>query len=202
MKPTPAPNRARRKALAMLSGLGLVAASRQVVAQPAWSGREPRVPDVVLLDHEAREVALRPLLAEGPVALNFIYTGCSSFCPPQTAIFRELQRLLEQRPIAKARLISLSIDPLGDSPEALRRYAQQFDARLGDQAGWHMLTGGAKRAREIRDALIAFGAHADSLAAHPAQIWIANAPRSRWMRTLGLVGAPQLLDWLRASSES
>lgn len=170
-------------------------------ATPAtWSSAAPRIPDIALQDHQGNAVDLRALLLQGPVAVNFFYTGCSSFCPPQTAIFRQLQGLLRTDPLARAQLISLSIDPLGDSPRAVAQFAERYDARIGAGTGWWMLTGHAKRARELESVLRAFDVHAASLAEHPAQTWIGNAPASRWMRTTGLASAQELHQWLRSAA--
>ncbi|MPN05842.1 hypothetical protein SDC9_153096 [bioreactor metagenome] len=168
--------------------------------QPAWNASAPPVPDVRLLDHRGEPVALRPLLLQGPVAVNFFYTGCTSFCPPQTAIFRQLQALLGQEPAVNATLISLSIDPLGDSPEAVARFAAQYEARLGAQARWWMLTGSARHMQDIQGVLRAFDVHAASLAEHPAQVWIGHAARSRWLHSLGLASAEDMHRWLRAAA--
>ena len=178
---------------------------RALCARPAaiaqWNAQAPRVPDVTLLDHRGEPVALRPLLARGPVAVNFFYTGCSSFCPPQTAIFRQLQDLLQAQDSAQqTTLISLSIDPLGDSPQAVARFAERYAARIGAEARWWMLTGNAARTRDIEEVLQAFGAHAASLADHPAQIWVGHAGKSRWLRSLGLASANDILQWLRAAA--
>ncbi|MBF5003069.1 SCO family protein [Diaphorobacter caeni] len=167
---------------------------------PQWNTQPPRVPDVSLLDHHGTPTQLRPLLASGPVAVNFFYTGCSSFCPPQTAIFRQLQELLDKERLPNVTLLSLSIDPLGDSPQAVSRFAQRYEARLGAAARWWMLTGSATRTRDIDEVLRAFDVHAASLAEHPAQTWIGHAGKSRWLRSLGLASADELLQWLRAAA--
>lgn len=185
----------------MMGGLaGSLAPSRAGAAPAPWNASWPRVPDVTLLDHRGDPVALKPLLGAGPVAMNFIYTGCSSFCPPQTAIFRQLQTLMEQEPALPATLVSLSIDPLGDSPAALARYAQRFDAHLGTRERWLMLTGGPAGVRAVDEVQRAFGAHAAALEEHPAQVWLGCAPKARALRTLGVARASDLLAWLRAAA--
>ncbi|QIL83539.1 SCO family protein [Diaphorobacter sp. HDW4A] len=203
MKPLPQ----RRNVLAgMAAGAALSCAAwpgslwARPSSPPVWNAQAPRVPDVTLLDHQGTSVPLRPLLAQGPVAVNFFYTGCSSFCPPQTAIFRQLQALLDKDLAPNTTLISLSIDPLGDSPQAVSRFADRYEARLGANARWWMLTGTAQRTRDIEEVLRAFDVHATSLAEHPAQTWVGYAGKSRWLRSLGLASADELLQWLRAAA--
>lgn len=136
-------------------------------------------------------------MATGPVAVNFIYTGCVSFCPPQTAIFRQLQALLDAPPRQAGMLLSISIDPLSDTPDALARYAARFEARLGVRERWLMLTGSPA---QIDLVLAGFGMHAAPPADHTAQMWVGDATHERWTRTLGLASADDLARWLRAAS--
>lgn len=163
-------------------------------AQP----RAPRPPDVSLLDDQGHGHSLRMLLARHTVAINFIYTGCASFCPPQTAVFREVQRRL-----ADARagtfpplLLSISIDPLNDTPRALARYAARFDVRLGVAAHWLMLTGDVAALRETARA---FDADTDRVDQHPAQLWVGCVPRSRWLNAAGLTSPDDVLRLMRVA---
>jgi protein SCO1/2 len=181
-------------------GAGMLIPALSEAAAPArFDAAAPRLgAGLSLLDDRGQRVELATLLATGAVALNFIYTNCSSFCPPQTAIFRALQEqlLLDQPPLA-AQLLSVSIDPLNDSPDALRRYAARFEVQLGAEQRWRMLTG----SRAQVDALLAaFGLHGGSLLDHPAQVWLGHAARGRWMRVLGLATPEDLWQWLRAAA--
>lgn len=170
-------------------------AASQLLAQPI----APVIPDVSLLDEQGQSVRMRNLLAERTVAINFIYTGCSSFCPPQTAVFRAAQQRLgelrgSQHPPL---LLSLSIDPLGDSPQALRQYAARFEARLGLAHGWMMLTGAVEAVeRTVR----AFGANSQRVDDHPVQLWVGCAPKARWFSTSGLASADDVLRMMKAAA--
>lgn len=159
----------------------------------------PVIPDVHLLDEQGRSVRLRSLLVDRTVAINFIYTGCTSFCPPQTAVFRAAQeRLGELRSAVYAPLLlSLSIDPLNDSPKALAQYAARFDAKLGLAQGWMMLTGDpATLARTTR----AFGASSARVDDHPVQLWVGCPPKSRWFSTTGLASTDDVLRLMKAAA--
>ena len=170
-----------------------------VLLPPARAATTPSVPDVRLLDSTGTSVGLRELTARHTVALNFIYTGCSSFCPPQTAVFRAVQaRLAEVRgPSLNPLLLSLSIDPLNDSPSALARYASRFEARLGLAHGWLMLTGEtAAIARTTR----AFNASVIDPAEHPAQLWVGCEPKGRWLNANALAAPDDVLLMMRRVS--
>jgi protein SCO1 len=176
----------------------LVASACAVGAAWAQPGT-PVVPDVILMDEQGRTFRLRSLLAERTVAINFIFTGCTSFCPPQTAVFRAAQeRLGELRSVAHAPLLlSLSVDPLNDSPKALSQYAARFDARLGLNQGWLMLTG---EPAAVERTSRAFGASSVRVDDHPVQLWVGCAPKSRWFSTTGLASADDVLRLMKAAA--
>jgi protein SCO1/2 len=79
-------------------------------------------------------------LAGRVTLLDFIYTHCTDACPLLSATFQEAQRKLADDKLLGSRvmLVSLSVDPLHDTPVVLAEYAQQFKA---DPSGWKMLTG-------------------------------------------------------------
>jgi protein SCO1 len=176
-----------------------LAASACAVSSVWAQPNAPVVPDVSLLDEQGRSVRLRSLLVDRTVAINFIYTGCTSFCPPQTAVFRATQeRFGELGKAAHAPLLlSLSIDPLNDSPKALAQYAARFEAKLGLAQGWMMLTGDpATLERTTR----AFGASSLRVDDHPVQLWVGCAPKSRWFSTTGLASTDDVLRLMKAAA--
>jgi protein SCO1/2 len=63
---------------------------------------------------------------------RLMFTGCSTTCPIQGAIFSQAQAELKAAAI-EAQLLSISIDPLGDTPAALTKWLDEF----GSKAGWH-----------------------------------------------------------------
>ena len=72
--------------------------------------------------------------------LDFVYTHCTDACPLLSATFQEAQRKLSSDGLLGSRimLVSLSVDPVHDTPVVLAEYGQQFKA---DPAGWKLLTG-------------------------------------------------------------
>jgi protein SCO1/2 len=89
------------------------------------------VPDVALVDTAGAAVELQELLDSGePVALNFIFTTCTTICPVMTATFAQMRRDLGES-AGRVRLVSISIDPEYDRPEVLREYAERFHAGPG-----------------------------------------------------------------------
>ncbi len=72
------------------------------------------------------------------VLMNFIYTSCpNEGCDLMSLHFLRLQMLLKDRIGKDLVLLSVSLDPEKDTPEAIRRYAQKLKA---DPNGWLFLT--------------------------------------------------------------
>jgi len=70
---------------------------------------------------------------------DFIFTNCTSACPPMTANMSKLQSELKEAGLSdKVRLVSFTMDPNHDSPKVLKDYAQKFDAEF---TNWDLLTG-------------------------------------------------------------
>jgi len=93
------------------------------------------IPDFTLMDQQGDTVTLSALRGQ-VLAVDFIYTRCPlpDVCPRLSANFRRLQRRFGDRVI----LLSITIDPLHDTPDVLARYAKLWNA---DPASWHFLTG-------------------------------------------------------------
>jgi protein SCO1 len=79
-----------------------------------------------------------PRLAGHPVLLHFVFTGCSTSCPTQLAELAEVHRSLPAAARSRLRFVSVSVDPLTDTPQALATFARRFGA---DREGWIFLTG-------------------------------------------------------------
>ena len=98
--------------------------------------RDP-APDFELTDQNGAKLALADLRGK-LVLLDFIFTSCQGPCPMLTSAHVTLQRMLPPELRARTRFVSISLDPVRDTPMALRAYAL---ARGADLAGWSFLTG-------------------------------------------------------------
>ena len=60
--------------------------------------------------------------------LNFIFTRCSvaEMCPASTNKMKRLQELVRKTKIKHVRFLSITLDPLYDSPGILKQYAQAY----------------------------------------------------------------------------
>jgi len=107
-------------------------------------------PDFSLTDQDGKPVRAADLRG-GFVLLDFVYTHCPGPCPILTGLHADVQRRLPPDLRGRVRLVSISLDPERDTPEALRAYAL---ARGADLASWSFLTG---RPEAVDAVLRAFG---------------------------------------------
>ena len=111
----------------------------------AWGNQDdhPRLPKIgpapgfTLTNQEGKPVALKQLRGK-VVVTTFIFTGCGSTCPLLTAKLISIQRRLGADSGASVYFAAISVDPLADTPEVLKRYAHAYGADLGN---WVFLTG-------------------------------------------------------------
>jgi protein SCO1/2 len=91
------------------------------------------------------------------VVLNFIFTRCpvATMCPAATAKMARLQVLARERQVPDLELISITLDPVFDTPPVLKAYAS---ARGIDSSNFSFLTGPEPA---IRDLLVQFGVLAE-----------------------------------------
>jgi len=94
------------------------------------------VPDFQLVDQDGAPFAASRLDGEVWVA-DFVFTRCPSICPLLTSQMGNLARRAEEAGL-QARFVSFSVDPVNDTPEVLRAYAEAHGA---DLRRWTFLTG-------------------------------------------------------------
>src|ERR1044072_4242365 len=93
--------------------------------------------DTILVDQSGRSHRFYSDLVAGRVVImNVIFTGCRSSCPIIMGRLVELQDLLGPKR-SDVSILSISVDPVLDTPQALRAYADGL--RAGP--GWYFLTG-------------------------------------------------------------
>lgn len=68
---------------------------------------------------------------------DFIFTNCTSVCPPMSANMSKIQQHFEDAGM-EVPIVSFTVDPERDTPEVLTEYAEQYAANLDT---WHFLTG-------------------------------------------------------------
>ncbi len=152
------------------------------------------IPDVELVDQDGRKVRFYTDLVKGKtVAINFIFTTCTTICPPLGATFARVQRELGARAGRDVRFISISVDPATDTPERLKAWGAKFHAA----EGWTFVTGLKPQVDEL---LRALGAATASPAEHSPTVLIGNDAAGQWTRSYGLARPAVLIGLIDAAA--
>ena len=187
----------RRKLLT--GGLAATSMLALPVAATAADGTPVRLP-VELFEmtmSEARSSRRMRLLADAMggrvVALNFMFTGCSSVCPMQSLLLSRTQELMYPRMGRDVVFLSITLSPVTDTPKKLQDYAEKHSAG----PGWLFLAGDFVETNRLQKAFDAYEAERD---AHPPVICIGKAGADRWTRLYGMprpeLIARELNAWL------
>jgi cytochrome oxidase Cu insertion factor (SCO1/SenC/PrrC family) len=99
------------------------------------------VPDFSLTERSGRDLK-RADLAGAPWIADFVYTSCAGACPRLSSDMARLQERLGDR----VRLVSFTVDPARDSPQALAAYAERFGA---SPTSWLFATGPVGTMRQL-----------------------------------------------------
>lgn len=161
-------------------------------AVPAELGavQKMNIPDVELLDQDGRKIHFYTDLIKGQtVAINFIFTTCTTICPPLGATFARVQRELGDKTGRDVRFISISVDPATDTPERLKAWGAKFHAG----PGWTFVTGDKPQVDELLRALGASSARRED---HSPTVLIGNDTQGTWTRTYGLAKSSQLVEMI------
>ena len=138
------------------------------------------IPDVAVLDQHGNALHFyTDLIKDKTVAINFIFTNCTTICPPLAATFARLQKELGDKIGKDVHLISISVDPVTDTPERLKAWGAKFKAG----PGWTFVTG---EKQEMDKLLNALGAAVSKREDHTPAMIIGNDSKGVWTRTYGL----------------
>jgi protein SCO1/2 len=141
------------------------------------------VPDATLLDQNGREVRFKSdVLGDKTVAIQFIFTTCTAICPVMGAAFAKLQDRLGERLGKDISLVSVSIDPVTDTPARMKQWGEQFGAR----PGWSLLTGEKEKVESLLKALEATNHNAPV-------VLLGNLRTGEWVRAYDDITAPDKL---------
>jgi len=195
-----AKTRYAKGALAVFAGLALALAMPAVRAHqnhvhPAQNAEAAKaagkvhvkVPDTVLTDQNGKSLRFRTeAMADRLVVINFVYTTCSTVCPVQSALFAEVQKRLGARAGSEVALISVTVDPLRDTPARLKEFA----AGYGAGPGWSLYTGSSQAVDEV---LKAFDAYSANFTEHPPAVLVGDPRSGEWVRFFGFPSTEQIL---------
>lgn len=151
----------------------------------------PSIPDPVLIDQDGNKHRFYSDLVKGNLVLmNSIYTTCEGTCPMQTAIFSLVRKLLGDRLGREIQMISVSLDPATDTPERLKKFAEQHG---GASEGWTFLTGSRKDVARVLKAMDLYSANPEE---HTPIAAVGNEPGGVWLKVINLNSPVELVSRL------
>jgi Uncharacterized protein SCO1/SenC/PrrC, involved in biogenesis of respiratory and photosynthetic systems len=95
------------------------------------------IPEAQLVNEANKPVRMSELKGK-VVVYDFIFTSCAGTCPMMTATMRRLTTKIPKD--ANVRFVSISVDPIRDTPQVLRDYAMH----VRNDPRWTFLTGDRK----------------------------------------------------------
>lgn len=78
-------------------------------------------------------------LKGSPWLATFVFTNCTTVCPPMTYNLTEVQKGLQKAGVDDYKIVAFSIDPDNDTPTAITDYLAGYD--IVDDSKWEYLTG-------------------------------------------------------------
>lgn len=146
------------------------------------------IPDSEVLDQDGKKLRFyTDLIKDKVVVINFIFTTCAYICPMQGSSFSKLQAELGERLGEDIYLISVSTDPLTDTPEKLKAWGERF----GVKRGWTLVTGEKKQMDEL---LLALTGDTARIGEHSPIALIGSDKKGIWIRAYGLEGPKRMIE--------
>ncbi|MCW5964819.1 MAG: SCO family protein [Bryobacterales bacterium] len=127
-----------------MKSFGLIVMSLAVILLMASCSRAQKadrlpvlgqVEDFTLTNQDGQPFGMNDLNGRIWVA-DFFFSNCPGPCPRMSSLMGDIQRLT--RDIEELRIVSITVDPERDTPEAMKAYGKRYGAIDGR---WHFLTG-------------------------------------------------------------
>jgi protein SCO1 len=177
--------------LSLVSLLSLTPAwaqeTKAPAAAPADTAAHNYFGDIKLVNQDGQEMRLYSDLMQGKtVVINAMFTSCTGACPVMSGTMEKIQNHLGDRVGKDVRLISISVDPVNDTPAKLKEYAARFHAK----PGWYLLTGSKEN---VEAALRKLGQWVDEPANHQTLYLIGNDRTGLWKKAFALAKPEEVL---------
>ncbi|CDF83421.1 SCO1/SenC family protein [Pseudomonas knackmussii B13] len=133
--------------------------------------------DTVLLDQDGRRLRFySDVLKDQVVLLNVVFTHCNDACPLITRKLREVREALGPEQAEKVLFVSLTSDPVNDTPEVLKAFTQKHGV-AGQR--WLFLTG---TPQDMALVLGRLGHLVPSPEQHSTQLIAGDVANKRWSK--------------------
>ena len=167
---------------------------KAMMNKPAEADESTRVDllDLTLVDQHGGKVKfVSDVINDRIVVMDFVYTTCTTVCPVISAVFGQVQNKLGDGLGDDVVLVSLSVDPVRDTPQRLKAYSQIHNA----QPGWIWLTGNKRTMDKVLDGL---GAYSPNFEDHSAMVLIGDERSGQWSRLYGFPSPERIVKQVNA----
>jgi protein SCO1/2 len=181
--------------LLLTAGVALAASATETQpTRPATVGPgRSYFTDLKLVTQQGEQVRFFTDVLEGRVVLiSGFYINCRTICPRQNLILSRVQKILGERLGREVSLVSITVDPLRDTPEKVREYAGAF--RAGP--GWLFLSGSAENVNWVNYRL---GQYLEDPERHRGIYIIGNLRTGLWVKVSPAAEAEELVRQLEAA---
>jgi Uncharacterized protein SCO1/SenC/PrrC, involved in biogenesis of respiratory and photosynthetic systems len=142
---------------------------------------------VVLVNQNGEKMRLySDLLRDKVVIIDAFFATCQGSCLPMNRNLEKVQEALGDRVGKDVYIISISVDPIVDTPANLKEYAKKLHAR----PGWYFLTG---EKQNVDFALRKLGEYVEDKQDHLNIFIIGNERTGLWKKAFGLAPSDELV---------
>jgi protein SCO1 len=143
--------------------------------------------DVELVNQNGQKMRLYSDLLKGKVVvINSFFATCQGSCLPMNRNLEKVQQALGDHIGKDVFILSISVDPMVDTPASLKEYAKKLNAK----PGWYFLTGDK---RSVDFALTKLGQFVSDKNDHLNIFIIGNERTGLWKKAFGLAPSDQLV---------
>lgn len=178
----------RRGAPLLAAALALALPAASPAGEPAPARRGAQIAgadaaaayftDTELVDQDGRPRRFYTDLLRGrKVLVHFVFTSCKGACPTMTANLARVQALLGKRAGKEVAILTITVDPVNDTPKVLKQYAARFNAG----PGWRFLTGTPQNVETVLGRL---GGLTKKPEEHTSTLLIGDTTTGMWLKTV------------------
>lgn len=144
--------------------------------------------DVELVNQNGERVRLySDVLKDRVVVVNAFFATCQGSCLPMNRNLEKLQAAFKERMGKDFYIVSISVDPTVDTPQALKEYAKKLNAVPGRL----FLTG---KKENVDWALYKLGQYVEQREQHTNIFIIGNERTGLWKKAFGLAKSEELVN--------
>jgi protein SCO1/2 len=163
----------------------------QPAAVPAPAANAPAAQkyftDVELVNQNGEKMRLySDVIKDRVVVVNAFFATCQGSCLPMNRNLEKLQATFKERLGKDLYIVSISVDPTVDTPQALKEYAKKLNAAPGRL----FLTG---KKENVDWALYRLGQYVEQREQHTNVFIIGNERTGLWKKAFGLAPAEELV---------